>query len=145
MSFQISLEINRSPADVFKFVTDFRNMPKWYEAVERVTVTTSGPSGIGTRFHMIRSLPGGPAHNDVEVISYRVDEEVALASINGPTPFQYRYRFEPTTNGTTLTLNGEITGEGLPGPVARVGGLGSQLFKHGMKKNLQALKAILDS
>jgi uncharacterized protein YndB with AHSA1/START domain len=145
MSFQISLDIHRTPSEVFAFVADFRNMPRWYEAVERVTATTSASFGTGTRFHMVRSLPGGPSHNDVEVTSYQLDKEVTFASTSGPTPFRYHYRVEPITDGTRLTLNGEINGEGLPGPAARLGSLTSRLFQQGMKKNLHVLKRVLET
>ena len=145
MSFQISLDIRRSPSDVFAFIADFRNMPRWYEAVEQVTATTSASAGTGTQFRMVRSLPGGPAHNDVEVTTYQPDSEVAFASINGPTPFHYRYQVQPTDTGTRLTLHGDISADGLPGPAARLGGLANQVFKQGMKKNLDALKRILET
>jgi uncharacterized protein YndB with AHSA1/START domain len=145
MSFQISLDIHRSPAEVFAFVADFQNMPRWYDAVERVTATTSASTGTGARFRMMRSLPGGPAHNDVEVASYELDKEVTFTSTSGPTPFRYHYRVEPIAYGTRLTLNGEISGEGLPGPAGHLGALAGQLFKQGMKRNLQVLKGVLES
>jgi uncharacterized protein YndB with AHSA1/START domain len=146
MAFQISIDVDRSPSDVFAFVADFRNMPRWYEAVQRVTATTSAPFGIGTRFHMVRSLPGGLAHNDVEVTSCHVDQEITFKTMSGPTPFQYRYRFEPIPNGTKLTLDGEISAAGLPGLAGHVGdGLASQLFKKGMRINLETLKRIIEA
>ncbi|HEY7485838.1 MAG TPA: SRPBCC family protein [Streptosporangiaceae bacterium] len=145
MSFQISLDIHRSPTDVFAFIADFRNMPKWYEAVESVAATTAGPMGTGARFHMVRSLPGGLARNDVELTSYQPYDEVTFASINGPTPFRYRYRLQPITTGTRLTLDGDISADGLPGPAARLGGIANQLFKQGMKKNLRELKRVLET
>jgi uncharacterized protein YndB with AHSA1/START domain len=146
MAFQISIDIHRSPSDVFAFVADFRTMPRWYEAVQQVTATTSAPFGTGTRFHMVRSLPGGLADNDVEVTSCHADQEVTFTSMSGPTPFQYRYRFEPTPNGTRLTLDGEISGEGLPGLAGHVGdGLASQLFKKGMRTNLETLRRIIEA
>jgi hypothetical protein len=57
MSFQISLDIHRSPSEVFAFVADLQNMPRWYDAVEQVTAV----AGETARFHMVRSLPGGRA------------------------------------------------------------------------------------
>jgi uncharacterized protein YndB with AHSA1/START domain len=144
MSFEISLDIRRSPSDVFAFIADFRNMPKWYEAVDSVTTDAAASAGSGVRFHMVRSLPGGAVHNTVEVTSYEPESEVTFASINGPTPFQYRYRIEPIPTGTRLTLLGDISAEGLPGPGAHLGGLVGQLFRQGMKKNLQVLKRILE-
>ncbi|MFI0445374.1 SRPBCC family protein [Actinomadura sp. 6N118] len=145
MSFQISLDIHRPPSQVFAFIADFRTMPQWYEAVDRVEAMTATSPGKGARFHMVRSLPGGPAHNDVEIIAYVPDEEIAFSSTSGPTPFRYHYRIEPITGGSRLTLDGEISGDGLPGPAARLGGLAARLFKQGMKKNLDTLKQILES
>ena len=144
MSFRISLDIARTPADVFAFVADFQKMPEWYEAVRHVTVTTPASTGTGARFRMVRSLPGGPAYNDVEVGAYQRDSEVAFASTSGPTPFRYHYRVEPVAGGTRLTLDGDISGEGLPGLAAHLGGLAGQLFKQGMRTNLHVLKRILE-
>src|SRR4051794_32870200 len=115
MAFRISLDIGRTPSEVFAFVADVRNMPNWYEAVEEVTVQTPGPVGIGTRFHMVRSFPSGIAHNDVDVRSFQRDRAVTFTSVDGPTPFEYRYGFEPTSSGTRLTLDGQISGAGLLG------------------------------
>jgi uncharacterized protein YndB with AHSA1/START domain len=145
MSFQISLDVHRSPSDVFAFVADFRNMPQWYDAVERVTATTAGAAGQGARFHMVRSLPDGRASNDVEVTSFQPDEEITFTSIDGPTPFRYHYRLEAIPGGTRLTLDGQISGEGLTGPAAHLGGLAERLFAHGMKTNLRALKRIIEA
>src|SRR5437879_5585257 len=122
MSFRISLDINRPPATVFAFISDFRTMPRWYEAVDRVTVLTAASSGKGARFRMVRSLPGGPAYNDVEVTAHIPGEQVAFTSTSGPTPFRYHYQIEPNTDGTRLTLDAEISGAGLPGPAGHLGG-----------------------
>jgi uncharacterized protein YndB with AHSA1/START domain len=145
MGFQISLDIDRSPSDVFAFVEDFQKMPEWYEAVRQVTVTTPASTGTGARFRMVRSLPGGLAHNDVEVASYERNGEVAFVSTSGPTPFRYHYRVEPVADGTRLTLNGDISGDGLPGLAGHLGGLAGRLFKQGMRTNLNELKRILES
>ncbi|WP_117213123.1 SRPBCC family protein [Allorhizocola rhizosphaerae] len=139
MAFRISLDIERPPEAVFAYIADARHMPQWYEAVQSVTATSP------TRFRMLRSLPGGQAENEVEVTGYRTDEEITFASISGPTPFEYRYRLERIPAGTRLTLDGEISAEGLRGPAAHLGGLAGQLFKQGMKKNLKALKQVLES
>jgi uncharacterized membrane protein len=142
MSFRVSVDINRPPATVLAFIADFRTMPRWYEAVEQVIAT---PPGQNARFRMVRSLPGGPVHNDVEVTTDIPGEQVAFASTSGPTPFRYHYQVAPTTDGTRLTLDAEISGAGLPGPAARFSGLAERFFERGMKKNLHALKRILES
>ncbi|WP_326948612.1 SRPBCC family protein [Amycolatopsis sp. NBC_00348] len=143
MSFEITQDIDRPPARVFAFVADVTTMPRWYEAVVRVE--PADPVGPGARFRMVRSLPAGPAHNDVEVVTWVPDEEITFVSVAGPTPFRYRYRFAPTATGTRLTLEGRISAEGLTGPAGRLGGLAERFFKQGMKTNLRALARLLES
>jgi uncharacterized protein YndB with AHSA1/START domain len=145
MSFQIALDVHRSPSEVFAFVADLQNMPRWYDAVEQVTPTTTFSGGEGARFHMVRSLPGGRAHNDVEVTAFRPDEEVTFASVNGPTPFRYHYRLAPVPGGTRLTLDGKISAAGLTGPAALLGGLAERFFERGMRTNLGTLKRIIEA
>jgi uncharacterized protein YndB with AHSA1/START domain len=144
-AFQLAIDIRRPSADVFAFIAEPQNMPRWYEAVQQVIKTTASPTGVGSRYEIVRSLPNGPAHNNVEVVEYTPNHLVTIESRSGPTPFHYRYRVEPSQQDTTLTLDGSITSAGLPGPGGHLGGIATQLFKHGMKQNLHQLKQILES
>ena len=63
-AFQLAIDIRRPPADVFAFIAQPQNMPLWYEAVQQVTKTTANPTGAGSRYDIVRSLPNGPAFND---------------------------------------------------------------------------------
>lgn len=139
MSFEILQEVRRPPMRVFEYVADAANMPHWYEAVVSVEPVT------GTRFRMVRALPGGPAVNEVELATCLPGEEVTFVSVSGPTPFRYDYRFTPTATGTRLTLHGQISAEGLPGPGRHFGGLAERLFKQGMGSNLRTLARLLES
>jgi uncharacterized protein YndB with AHSA1/START domain len=143
MTFQLSLDIDASPATVFDFVADFTTMPRWYSAVQRVD-RTEGTSGLGTRYAVHRNLPGGPSRNEVEITAYETGREVTFTSLTGPTPFVYRYLVEPNGDATRLTLEGTISGAGLTGPAALLGPLAEGLFKRGMRDNLGALKEILE-
>jgi uncharacterized protein YndB with AHSA1/START domain len=145
VAFETSVDIHRPPQQVFEFIADFRRMPEWYEAVQQVTTDGSGPAHPGARFTTARSLPGGMAYNEVEVVVFQPSDEIAIASISGPTPFRYHYRLADIPGGTRLTLNGDISAEGLPGPAGLLGGLATRLFHQGMKKNLQVLKRILEA
>ncbi len=144
-AFRLAIDIRRPPADVFAFIAEPQNMPLWYEAVEQVTKTTASPTGVGSRFEIVRSLSNGRASNDVEVVEYTLNHQVTIESRSGPTPFRYSYRVEPSQEDTTLTLDSIITSAGLPGPVGHLGQLATQLFKHGMQQNLQQLKQILEA
>lgn len=143
MTFQLSLDIAASPATVFDFIADFTTTPRWYSAVQEVDRIGEG-SGLGARYEVRRQLPGGPALNEVEITTYESGREVTFTSLSGPTPFVYRYLVEPGGRGTLLTLEGTISGAGLPGPAALLGPLAERVFKRGMKDNLGQLKKILE-
>lgn len=145
MSFSIDLSIRRATDVVFAFLADSRNTPRWYEAVREAEPLTPGPVAVGTRYRFVRELPGGRADNLVEVVELEPNAVVTLASVDGPTPFRYRYTLSPTTEGTHLRLEGDITGEGIEGPAALLAPFASKLFARGMRSNLAELKRILES
>jgi uncharacterized protein YndB with AHSA1/START domain len=145
MPFHIELRIARDPSDVFAYLADSTNTPKWYEAVDRAEPLDAGVVDVGKRYRFERHLPGGPAVNTVEVAEFVPGRAVTLASVDGPTPFRYRYTIGSDGEaGTLLRLDGEIRGDGLRGPVAALAPLAPALFARGMRVNLERLKGILE-
>jgi uncharacterized protein YndB with AHSA1/START domain len=145
-TFHLEIIINRPSEDVFAFIADPTNMPLWYDAVEQVTKTSAGPATTGARYQIARSLPGGEAYNDVEITEYVANRGVTLESRDGPTPFRYRYTLESNPQGTTtISLDGRISGAGLPGPAGHLDALATQLFKRGMRRNLHELKRVIEA
>ena len=144
-AFHTAVDISRPPAAVFAFVAEAHNVPLWYDAVDHVAKTTNGPSGLGAHYDVTRSLPGGQVHNDVELTEHEPDRHVTLESRSGPTPFRYRSALESTGQGTRRTLDGSLRSAGLPGPIGQLDGLATQLFKRGMRHNLNQLKRIIEA
>ena len=144
-SFKIDIEINRDVRTVFRVLSDVRAMPHWYEAVKQVVPLTPTTSGLGARFEIGRVLPSGSVHNEVVVADYVADELFTIESVSGPTPFRYRYSLEPSGQKTRLRLEGQITGEGLPGPLGHIDTLTTQLFKRGMGENLRKLSDLIET
>lgn len=144
-SFQLEITIDRTPHDVFAVIADPTAMPRWYHAVEQVTRTAAGPATAGATYDIIRSLPGGRAHNIVEIIQHEPHHRVTLESRDGPTPFRYRYTLQPQPDEATSVVLDGISGAGLPGPLGRLDPLATRLFKRGMRRNLGELKRIIES
>jgi uncharacterized protein YndB with AHSA1/START domain len=145
-TFQLEVTIDRPRDDVFAVIADPTAMPLWYEAVEHVTKTSAGPAATGATYEVTRSLPGGRAHNTVEITEHEAHHRVTLESRDGPTPFRYRYTLQLRPGGaTSIMLDGRISGAGLPGPIAHLDPLTTQLFKHGMRRNLAELKRVIES
>jgi len=145
-TFQLDITIDRSLDDVFAVIADPTTMPLWYEAVQQVTKTSAGPAVTGATYEITRSLPGGEAHNTITITEHDAHHRVTVESSDGPTPFRYRYTLQPIPGGaTSLRLDGRISGAGLPGPIGHLDPLATQLFKHGMRRNLAELKRVIES
>jgi uncharacterized protein YndB with AHSA1/START domain len=146
-TFEIAIRIARPASEVFDVLGDIEQTPSWYEAVVSATRTSPGPPGKGSRYRMVRSLPGGVVENEVEVTDYEPGRRVTLTSLSGPTPFQYRYTLEPVDGGdvTELTLVGDITADGLRGIPAALAPFATRAFRQGMGKNLDVLKRIVEA
>lgn len=144
-TFETSVDIDRPVPEVFAFLANTSNAPRWYDAVVTATKLTPGAIGNGTRHQLVRSLPGGPVENEVEITDYHPMSQLTLSSMSGPTPFRYVFTLEQTPGGTRLALSGDITAEGLHGPAAVLGPIASIAFKRGMTHNLTTLKRLLES
>lgn len=143
-TFSIDIDISRNARDVFAVLSDVHAMPRWYEAVKEVVPLTPGTPQLGARYRIGRTLPGGPVQNEIAVTEYEPDQLFTIESVSGPTPFRYRYTLEPAAQSTRLRLEGRITGDGLPGPLAHVDVLVTQLFKRGMGDNLRKLSQLIE-
>ena len=142
--FAATITIDQPVDRVFAFLADPANLPLWLEAVDRVAFDDPPPRR-GARFQMARSLPGGRVVNEVELVEFEPEHRVTLESRTGPTPFRYEYQVDPTEHRTRITLVGRISAEGLPGPIAHLDSVATQLFKRGMQRNLRTLEHLLTS
>ncbi len=144
--FTIDTDIARPPDVVFARLAAVEETPRWYSAVESAEPLTPAPLGVGSRFRMVRELPGGRAENEVEVTEFVPDQALTLQSRSGPTPFTYRYTLSPLAGGgTRLHLDGEISGAGLGGVAGLLAPLAPSLFARGMRTNLAAFKALVEA
>jgi uncharacterized protein YndB with AHSA1/START domain len=67
MHFKTAVSIERPIEEVFDYVSDPRNFPRWNSAVQSVN-PISGQGEPGSTYLMERELPGGRAENGLEVV-----------------------------------------------------------------------------
>ena len=143
--FSLTINISAPPTAVFAFLANPPNMTRWYDAVEEVSAASAPHVAKGFTFQIVRSLPAERAVNQVEITEYEPDRRLTLESPIGPTPFRYTYTLQATGEDTELTLDGRISSNGLPGPIAHLGPLAGRLFARGMSRNLRTLKHLLEA
>ena len=139
--FTATITIDQPAHRVFAFLADPLNLPLWLEAVDHVAFDDT-PTRRGARFQMARSLPGGRVINEVELVDFDPEHRITIESRTGATPFRYEYHLDSTGHGTQITLVGGISPEGLPGPIAHLDRIATQLFTRGMQRNLRTLEQL---
>jgi uncharacterized protein YndB with AHSA1/START domain len=142
IAFETNVRINRRIEDVFAYVSDPLNFPRWNSAVQAVRKTSAGEDGVGSTYSMERELPSGRAVNELEVVASEPSREFAIRTTAGPTPFLYRYRFVAEHGETVVKLEAQVE---LSGAAAFLPQLARRLVKKGVNDNLATLKQILEA
>jgi uncharacterized protein YndB with AHSA1/START domain len=142
IAFDTDVRIDRPIEEVFAYVSDPLDFPRWNSAVQAVRKTSAGQNGVASTYTMERELPGGRAINELEILASAPPREFAIRTTAGPTPFLYRYQFSAENGETVVKLDAEVE---LPGAAALLPQLAGRLIKKGVNDNLATLKEILEA
>ncbi|MGH3034883.1 MAG: SRPBCC family protein [Gaiellaceae bacterium] len=141
MEFTTSVRIACPLDEVFAYVADPLNFPRWNSAVQAVRKTSAGESGVASTYSMERELPTGRVVNELEIVAHERPGEFALRTTLGPTPFAYRYRFAAENGETVVQLDAAFE---LEGAAALLGPLAARAVRRGVDDNFAALKEFLE-
>lgn len=107
-----AVTVNRSVEDVFAFVADGENAPKWRSGVVDVA-RTAGTGGLGTTYRQgVRGPMGRRIAADYEITAYEPGRRIEFPTTAGPVRPHGRFDMEPQSGATRLTfaLDAELTG-----------------------------------
>ena len=142
IAFETDVRIDRRIEEVFAYVSEPGNLPRWNSAVQTVRKTSAGDNGGASTYTMERELPTGRAVNELEIVASESPREFAIRSTAGSTPFLYRYQLSAENGETIVKLDAEVE---LPGAAAFLPQLARRLVKKGVDDNLATLKQILEA
>ena len=101
---EVSTVINRPVTDVFAFVANFENHPKWETDFQEVKQLTARPGGIGTTYKCLLKFPGQTATSKFEITEYKLNQKIAYeGEPAGPAKPKGSFLFESVTDGTKVT------------------------------------------
>jgi carbon monoxide dehydrogenase subunit G len=129
---ELTIEIARTPKDVFSYLTDVSNLPAWQGGVKSATLHDG-------RVEESRSLLGREVHTTLEIVEQEEPRLFTLRAHDGPVPFTVRHELEPADDGTRLTV---IAEGDVPGFAA---GLLARGAEKQIRKDFERLKKILES
>ena len=141
MKFTNTVVIGRPTADVFAYLAELENIPRWNYAISETRKAGDGPVGVGARYVQQRTLPA-PAQEEFEVVEFEAGRRLALDGRLGPFASRAAYVLEPVDGGTSLTNTMELRPSGLLRVAAP---LAVAPIKAAVARNLVVLKEILEN
>lgn len=141
MEFTNTVTIRRQPPEVFAFLEDFENVPKWNYAIVETRKTSSGRVDVGSTYEQKRSLPK-EAKETFEVIEHEANQRLAIRGDLGPFYGVLTYELKSVPEGTLLTNSAELEARGVSRVLARLVG---DRVREAVAANLAKLKEILEA
>lgn len=137
LEFANTIDINRPIAEVFNFLSDFENIPKWNYYVLEVTKVSDGPIEIGTIYHQIRRTD----EQDFRITSLEPNQAVTIKTLPQSSPdFEMRFRLHSEGDKTRIQDEWKLD-TGLPALMEK---LAAGKIKAAVAENLTKLKELLE-
>jgi len=108
-----SVEIARSPEDVFAYITDVSRHPEWQEGLVAATLESEGPVRVGSRIVHRRKLGLGTVAATSEITAFNPPEVVGFRGLDGPIRAEGSQRVERVGEGSRVSFEMEMRGHGL--------------------------------
>jgi carbon monoxide dehydrogenase subunit G len=106
--FEESIIINRPVEEVWKFLGNVENMPKWDRGVLEAKQISEGPMGVGSTVQIVRQFFGRRRIGNFRVTDAVPNRTVAIQAKAKWITGQVRYSFEPVGGATRMTSTGEV-------------------------------------
>jgi hypothetical protein len=137
-----SIDIDRPAADVFDFVADQTNAPRWQRGLHEVRRVTAGPVGVGSEHVFVRRFAGMRIESRNRFTRYELGRFVAFEIPAGRITGEASYLVEPTgTDSSRLISEVHFRVSGFAGLAAP---LLARVFERDTKRDEAALKELLE-
>jgi polyketide cyclase/dehydrase/lipid transport protein len=139
----VSVLIARPLDEVFSFVEDARNRPRWDESVESEELTSPEPIGVGTtvRTRLRRSL-GQQYEYTWSVVEHEPPSGMTIESTSGPFPTTLAYQLSAREDGTWV----EFSVAGRPaGPLRLLQPVIARIIQRNLDRGFPRLKRLLET
>jgi hypothetical protein len=141
VNFTNTVRVQRSAHDVFAYLAEFENVPRWNYAIARTWKTSQGPVGMGSTYRQERTEPRR-AEESFKVVEFAPDSRLAVAGTIGSFPARLTYVLQPEDGATTVVNDVELE---IRGPLRAVAPLAVPQIRKSVATNLSELRRLLES
>jgi carbon monoxide dehydrogenase subunit G len=139
-TYEHTVEIARPRDEVFAFVTDPRNYPRWQPSLVEIRPHSAGTLRVGSEATEVRTFLGREVETTWTCVEHEPHERSAIQTDEGPVPFKGTFVLEALGARTRFTWIVETRG-----PAARLGGpLVGAATKRELRANVSRLKELLE-
>lgn len=108
----VRVAIARPRDEVFTFVADARNRPRWDDSVESEELTSPEPIGVGSTVRTRLRSMGREYQYTWKVTKHQAPDRQTIESTSGPFPITLAYELSDGAGGTVVdfSVTGRPTG-----------------------------------
>ncbi len=141
MKITVRTEIARPGSDVFAYISNFANNPKWQGGMLEAYFTTDPPIRVGTEYTQVARFLGRNIESTFKVIAYEPGRLVKATTVKSTFPITFTRIVEPSHFGCIVTA----IIEGDTGGVFKLAEpLLVRKVRSSIEKDYQKCKAILE-
>jgi uncharacterized protein YndB with AHSA1/START domain len=140
-SFTNSVTIDRPARDVFAFLADLENVPRWNHAITQTRKTTPGNVGVGTTYEQTRSIPAR-SREQLTITEFEPDRHITVVGTLARFPARLEYTMEDRDGRTRLSNTVDLQ---LTGAARLLGGMATSRIRSAVAENLDTLKELLEA
>src|SRR5437762_10705599 len=108
---EVSTEISRPPDEVFAFISDFENNPKWQRGMRSCRWTSDPPYGIESTYEQVAHFLGREIVSAFRVVEYEPERRVKIVSTAGPFPIAETRTVTPLDGGRRTRVDVTVDGD----------------------------------
>jgi hypothetical protein len=112
-SFTHSAHIDRRPEELFAYMLDFRNAPRWRSLVRSIEVVGGEPVQRGSRLLITLDVAGRERSAISEVWSCDPPRRLGFRNTASNVTGQFEYVLQPEQDGTLITFTCDIKPHGI--------------------------------
>jgi Polyketide cyclase / dehydrase and lipid transport len=143
MSIDVEVEavIHRSPAVVAAYAGDPSNAPEWYANIKSIVWRTPPPLIVGSQLDFVAQFLGKRIAYTYEVVELDPGHRLVMSTANGPFPMETTYAWQPSGEGTRMTLRNRGNPSGFTKMAAP---MMARAVRKATTKDLARLKLLLE-
>jgi len=142
ITIDLSTLVDRPMPDVFAFVSNPLNLPKWQAMIASIDQITPGEVGVGSKYKVAAEMMGRKIDGLMEITTYAPPDKFGFTNQAGPMQVTVTVTLKPVGTGAKIALHAD----GNPGGVFKIAeGMLAGQVKSQMEANLARLKSVLEA